>query len=1066
MCTIECRKSYALHVLLVSCIFFFMGAQAQVSDAYWGNPVEIKVGEMSGDGVLHDMVEDARGFLWIATSRGLIRWDGKTPRTFTTASRKGNNISGNHCRTLAIDGDENLWIGTLEYGLNKYNPFSGEFTHYGPRYKDSLYFPDERPHALYFNSEHGLFAGPHRQGLCRYVNEKFECQKFESDHPEQYPVIERHLNSVKEIVQDPDEAGLLWVATVGGLVRFNAVTNSYKVFYEVPLESRESMRRSLALRTLTFMPDGGLYIGTWGGGLLRFDRESETFEQFDAVPEVERDGLRNNFKGLLQIDEQHILVGSPHSDCLLFDIRDKAFKSIEEVIPGASGHLKGFRIWKIHLGKSGMLYLASEKKILGFHPMRNQFRQVYGSFPGLLLNSALSPDGELFLFGSRTYSMAVLDPKTQDITTFRLASAGTDSLAFIINDVHFSSRESATVLCMDRFIYLKKSGGQWMLESVKKTEGFETDNRQYESMLSLDDHSLLIGTRAQGLLQLDEGHRLVHQFVNDPSDSNSLLYNSYLDKLVLDRHKRVWIGTEEGLSVYDRRDQRWYNRWNRQYPDDTLSLKTISDIIPAGEDWFYVLDRYSGVALVQLTLGGVWRKKDMVSIWQLPGESIGSMALSPAGEMWIATDRGVVCLAKTGWKWFDSSHGLPRVVRSGKLCFLPDGRLSLTHVSGVFIAHPDSLVADEIPTWLGVERLDFFARTDDYYFSEGPASAMVLDFEDRFFRVYAGYTSTWNNESLSLTYRLKGFQDTWLHTDQLSMPTFTNVAPGRYALEFKTVNFKGEAVGNVLSLPLEITPPFWKTTWFYVLIIFGIAALLALAYRGKVRAIRKEQVRELAFNRQLDSLKMRSLQVQMNPHFLFNSLNCIKAAVLSMQGDDAVHYINKFSKLLRHILLYAECDFAPLRMELDALKLYLTLEGLRYDNKFEFEIIEAHLEEGRPLCIPPMLLQPVVENAIRHGIAPKTGKGFISVKVERKEGRLIIRVEDDGVGRALAKKARALADTRPALGMRILEERLEILRKTYHLSTGLFIRDLHDDKGLACGTEITIEMSAYENCND
>jgi len=1061
------KNNIGLWVIFLFIMMFMVRlTHAQISSAYWGNPVEISVRDITDEGVLFDLVEDDRGFLWMATSRGLIRWDGKSYRTYTTASNRGNHISGNHCRNLAIDSDGNLWIGTLEYGLNKFNPFSGAFNHYGPQFADSLHFPDERPHALYFNLEHGLFAAPHRKGLCRYVNEKFECQEFQSDNPEKYPVFQRHLNSVAAMVQDPDQPGLIWLATASGLIRFNAFTNSYKVFYEVPLESRENMARTLAMRSLLFMPDGGLYIGTWGGGLLRFDRDSEKFEQFDAVLLAQRDGIRNNFKTLQQIDEQHILLGSQHADCVIFDIQERRFKNIEEVIPEATSYLRGFRISRIHLGKSGMLYVAAENKILGFHPMRNQFRKIYASFPGLLTNSAVSPGGELFLFGSRTGSVVVFDPKSQHSATLKLGDGTADYMGIRMNQVHFASLESAIVLCTDRLVYLKKSGAQWMVESVRIIEGFESDSRHYVSMLPLEDHTLLIGTRTQGLLQTDERLRFMHQFLSQPSDSNSLLYDNHLDKLLLDSHHRVWIGTEEGLSVYDRHHQRWFNRWNRQYSDDTLSLKTISDIIPAGDDWFYVLDRYNGVALVQLTLDGVWRKRDIASIWQLPGESIGSMAISPAGDMWLTTDRGVMCLGKTGWKWFHGSHGLPRIVRNGKLCFLPDGRLTLTHVGGVFIAHPDSLVEHEIPPWLGVENLDFIARAHHYYFSNEPTSNTILDYEDRFFRVHAGFTTTWNNSSLTLSYRLKGFQDGWFNIEGLSPPTFTNVTPGKYDLEFRTVNFSGETVGNMLRMPLEITPPFWKTVWFYALVVICITTLLALAYRSKVRAIRREQERELTFNRQLDSLKMRSLQSQMNPHLLFNSMNSIKAAVLSMPGDEAVQYINKFSKLLRHILLFAESDFAPLRDELEALKLYLTLEALRYSNKFEFEIIQEHIEDGSPLCIPPMLLQPVIENAVRHGIAPKAGRGFISVKVERKEERLIICVKDDGVGRAVAKNARALADSRPALGMRILEERLDILRKTYYLYTRLFIRDLYDDKGVACGTEITIEMAVYENCND
>ncbi len=216
------------------------------------------------------------------------------------------------------------------------------------------------------------------------------------------------------------------------------------------------------------------------------------------------------------------------------------------------------------------------------------------------------------------------------------------------------------------------------------------------------------------------------------------------------------------------------------------------------------------------------------------------------------------------------------------------------------------------------------------------------------------------------------------------------------------------------------------------------------------------------YEKQLSESRMQALRSRMNPHFLFNSLNSIKYFILKNENDTAAFYLNKFSKLLRQILEYSNRETISLQQELDTLKLYLEIESLRFDQSFHYHIeVDENLLPEK-IQVPPLILQPFVENAIWHGLAnsDKSDK-FCKVEVNKLNGNIRISIIDNGVGRAVAaiiKENKVNKLNEESFGMKITEERISIFNTGSNGKLKIAVEDNVDETELALGTTINITL--------
>ena len=206
-------------------------------------------------------------------------------------------------------------------------------------------------------------------------------------------------------------------------------------------------------------------------------------------------------------------------------------------------------------------------------------------------------------------------------------------------------------------------------------------------------------------------------------------------------------------------------------------------------------------------------------------------------------------------------------------------------------------------------------------------------------------------------------------------------------------------------------------------------------------------------------LEMQTLRAQMNPHFIFNSLNSINRFILQNNKEHASEYLTKFSKLIRLILQNSQAALITLESELEAMELYLDLEALRFDYKFGYKITVQKDIDISAIKVPPLIIQPYAENAIWHGLMQKEEKGRLDIDIHQEMDHLYFKITDDGIGRRQsAARADSSAKRHKPMGMRITADRIAMMQQPGSTEPAITINDLKGPDGTDAGTEVIIKL--------
>jgi LytS/YehU family sensor histidine kinase len=210
-------------------------------------------------------------------------------------------------------------------------------------------------------------------------------------------------------------------------------------------------------------------------------------------------------------------------------------------------------------------------------------------------------------------------------------------------------------------------------------------------------------------------------------------------------------------------------------------------------------------------------------------------------------------------------------------------------------------------------------------------------------------------------------------------------------------------------------------------------------------------------------LEIQALRAQMNPHFIFNCLSSINRFILKNESEAASDYLTKFSRLIRMVLINSKKSFITLEDDLEMLRLYLEMERLRFKNSFDYSMSFQNEVDAGCIYIPPLLLQPFVENAIWHGLMNKEDNGKLLISISKELNYLTCIIEDNGIGRSKATELNSKsAEKKKSLGLQITKERLALLNKETDENTYFEVKDLYDKNGDACGTRIILKITLAE----
>jgi hypothetical protein len=312
-------------------------------------------------------------------------------------------------------------------------------------------------------------------------------------------------------------------------------------------------------------------------------------------------------------------------------------------------------------------------------------------------------------------------------------------------------------------------------------------------------------------------------------------------------------------------------------------------------------------------------------------------------------------------------------------------------------------------------------------------------------------------EKPTLTYQIPELDNRW----EISKGPFielTNLPVGNYTLNVRAINAYGILSNKMLKFKIFILGPFWHSWWFRIGLLLLFFLFIYLIFKWRIKRVKYRESEKVKAQMRLLESEMKALRAQMNPHFIFNAMNSIQHFILTNDNDSAQKYLLKFSKLIRSVLENSKTDLVTLQEELDTLKMYLEIEALRFADKIQYSIIIGEYIDLDNVFIPPMILQPYIENAIWHGLLPKEGIKTLTIELKKVKDSLLCIIDDNGVGRKVAFASHDRPLNKKSLGMEITSERLEILNYIYKTGILVQVMDKTDDFNHSLGTRIELRM--------
>ena len=507
----------------------------------------------------------------------------------------------------------------------------------------------------------------------------------------------------------------------------------------------------------------------------------------------------------------------------------------------------------------------------------------------------------------------------------------------------------------------------------------------------------------------------------------SVAYDSVFDKL--------WVETTSGVSYFD----------------DSLNEKAC---LLHGK-------RFSASALVEVN-GQLWAgtktgihifKKGVhvKSITTKNGLSSNDIGLLQRHQssIFIANSLGLqkLNLADSSIQTLNPSDGLYST-RIQKLAFMDDA---------VYVKYANALQKINFDAVSAPSKLDFgitslIVNNKPFWSSSSAAQDIELNHNENQIKLIFKAKGYNHRGNVTYRYRLKGVNDNWQTSDyRKNSVEYNTLRPGNYTFEVQAIR-ENQVESAIQTLSFSISPPWWRTWWFYI----GITVLIGGLIYLYIRRLFIRQRLEMQLQNEVGSSKLTAIKSQMNPHFIFNSLNSIQDLVLSQEQDKAYSYIGKFAKLVRQVLHYSDKEFIDIDEEVVMLQVYLELEELRFKKDFTYSISAENLQDVQ---IPPMLIQPFAENAIKHGLLHKKGAKSLDISFSLKNETVTCLVEDNGIGREKSSEIKARQNRKhQSFSVQGTKDRFDLLKKQYGGALGVVFDDLKDAEKTPTGTRVVLTI--------
>ncbi|NLL27504.1 MAG: histidine kinase [Bacteroidales bacterium] len=982
------------------------------------------------------IMQDSDGFMWIGTWDGLNRFDGYNFKIYRPDYiNPEGKISNETVTSIAEDKNGNLWIGT-DHGLNMFDKKNNEFTSFHYNFYNKNGLPaDSIKHLLFDKS--GLLWIATNNGLCSYdIEEKiFKTYYFISKNEATIP-----SNSVKRLFIDDNN--FMWIGTNSGIAVMDLNTKSIKRIKN----SNHNVKSIIQV-------DENIWVGTSSG--LRF-YNSNTLENVD---------LQSDF---------HFFDNSDIT-CLLLDMKNRVWIGSSD---------KGLNVYNIKTKKHSYI--------------NNKFNSRYGLSSNSIQSLYMSKFGEIWVGTFNGLNM--FSDYSFKFPHYRIIGPHYDYKKNVVSAFHVLKNGNLLV---------GTSGGIVSFNTVDKSihdfspENF--DDVQVRAINILENGDVWVGTVNKGLYLLDENGRMKKCFKTQ--NTPGLISNTIWD-IKFDKKGFLWLAMEGGVSKMDLKTHK-FNNWQflGREEKDHISGSFIRNLC-IDKNGIVWLATFNGLNRLDPATGKIFVfHHDKRNPNSLPNDRILSVFESSDGYLWIASfggglsryDRKTATFTNfnvknglpdnviydiieddKGFLWLTSNVGLIKFnpltstfikydvndgIQSsefnlGAAYILPNGEIAVGGMNGFNLFNPNKIVTNKYVPKIVIPEFKIFGEALNRSIQDG--DTVILKPGNNFFSISFSALDFANPSKNNYAYILSNYDKDWIKVDASKrIAEYTDVTPGTYKFTVKGANSDGLWNNEGISFTIIVKPRFYKTWFFKFSLIFLSMVTVFILIRVRIKKIRKKSEvdkKMLKVEKEKFDLEQRALRLQMNPHFIFNSLNSIQSYIISNETESAVNYLAKFSQLMRLILSTSREKYISLSQEILLLKYYIDMENMRFKNKFNYEIRVEGVIDTDKIGIPPMIIQPHVENAIIHGLLnKKNGNCNLFVQFWKQETHILCVIEDNGIGRDKAKEIKQNNGLlQKPQGIAITKERLDILNKDIKNKTTVEIIDLKDENDNPSGTRVRL----------
>lgn len=807
---------------------------------------QIKIEHVSNDlgistNLVYSIYQDSKGFMWFGTMFGLVRYDGANYKTYRHDPSDTNSLSNDDIISIFEDKDGYIWIGTYNGGLNRYDRRTGNFIRYFHDPKNENTVSDNTVWDIVQKKNGTLWFATENGGLCKFENDLFTSFKYDSTDS-------KSISGNKIITLSIDNDGNIWAGSINGLNRLDEKTAEFTV-YKYDKENKNSIGSNV-INSLLCDNYGDLWAGTAGGGLNKFEKGTGDFKRY-VVDSGDVMSISSNVVISLVEEEAGVLGVGTGNGFNRFYVREGKFEKVK-LYPDKEFSREV--ITRMYKDNSGVLWLSNYQE--GLHKIIHG----NGKFQNYLENKSVhcfyeNQDGTLWIGTGQ--GLLIVDNNFNILDTYlndknNMNSISNNYIRSLTKDID-GNLWIGTRFGLNKFNEKSKTFTNYLNSPDDENS---LSNNGISRLLVDNAGKLWVGTDF-GLNEYLPAEKKFKRYLHSPSDKESLSENSVLS-LYEDKSGSIWIGTYSGLNKMDRATDKFIHFRHDPLNDKTLSNNYVYSFCEDASGNFWIgtgggLNKYvpASESFVYFT------EKN-----GLDNSVIAGTVQDVNGDLWISTIKGLslINVKDNEFRNFDRNDGLSDNMFNFSSCLKTnDGRILFGSVNGVTCVNPAEIINSSYsPQVLFTDLIRYNENlkfTDDISMIKN----ISLSYKDNVINIGFSSSDFTHPDKIKYYYMLEGFDKDWVANGNLRNAVYTNLDPGKYVFKVMSTNADGVKNESVTELKISISPPFWKTWWFYLIIlsllIFSIILIQNVRVRNKVnhlleiekaRESEREKVREQA----------------------------------------------------------------------------------------------------------------------------------------------------------------------------------------------------------------------------